>query len=579
MTKKYDFIRCVIFLFLVLGPLTHAHAAGASSSSGSWTIGAEKFRFTQQTVSDADNSGAEVMPKLILEQLAQNLERVPSAREQLDRTLYDLQKARIDLFLQLSKESQTRDALVLTAVSEKELQSGIKEEDGKIADIRKKLRDNLDQAAKAEQDAAEKIRQDEERKTQIAQGKVIDEGDIPDEEKDDKQRFRDILKDFVPGREEHRRDEKIALYKNDFTQLFTPDSSLADASYTDRGYENAVVSAGINGLITGTMTLYGGYAEVSVSLIIYPGARTAATVTEVGAVSDMRHLAVNIARRITPEITNNMPVELVFTVQPEEAASHVVITVDDVVYKEIPEHLIVDSGVHSVMFSAPGYKKAGMSYGFRGRRRFAVDVTLVPDNPAELTLILKKPFAADVYGNGLKYGSVDGDSDSVKIDVNSEPVLGQFITEDGSAAPFYISYQLLKDGTVLAVNTKPFDRSEYIDTRRKWMYGSYSLLIVSLMGTIYTYGNLHSETVAYKNGYISYEEAKGWQQAAQVCAYISIGCGAAFVYELVRYFIAADSVLPPSAKKTKLKPHVPEAPPGAEPVQETVPDKQNGEKQ
>src|SRR5574344_771091 len=109
----------------------------------------------------------------------------------------------------------------------------------------------------------------------------------------------------------------------------------------------------------------GGYAEVSVSLIIYPGARTTATVTEVGAVSDMRHLAVNIARRLTPEITNSMPVELVFTVQPEAAASNVVITVDDVVYKEIPEHLIVDSGVHSVMFSAPGYKKAGMSYGFR----------------------------------------------------------------------------------------------------------------------------------------------------------------------------------------------------------------------
>ena len=555
-------------------------AEGTVSSSSGWTIGAEKFRFTQkQTPSDAADGSAEVMPKLILEQLAQNLERIPSAKEQLDRTLYDLQKARIDLFLQLSKESQTRDALVLTAESEKELQSDINEEDRKIADIRKKLCDNLDQAAKAEQNAAEKIRQDEERKTQIAQGKVIEEGNIPDEEKDDKQRFRDIIKGFVPGGEEHRKDEKIAFYKNDFTQLFIPDSSLTDVSYTDRRYENAVVTAGINGLITGTMTVYGGYVEVSVSLIIYPGARTTATVTEVGAVSDLRHIAVNTARRLTPEITNSMPVELVFTVQPEEAASHIVITVDDVVYKEIPEHLIVDSGVHSVMFAAPGYKKAGMSYGFRGRRRFAVDVTLVPDNPAELTLLLRKPFAADVYGNGLKYGTVNKDSDSVKIDVNSEPVLGQFITEDGSAAPFYISYQLLKNGAVLAVNTKPFDRSEYIDTRRRWMYGSYSLLIVSLMGTVYTYGNLHSETAAYKNGYVTYEEAKGWQQTAQVCAYISIGCGAVFVYELVRYFIAADSVLPPAAKKTKLKPHVSEAPPEAEPVQEPAPDKQNGEKQ
>src|SRR5574344_529765 len=112
MTKKYDFIRCIIFLFLLLCPRVYVHAADVVSGSGSWTIGAEKLRFTQQqAASDSDNGVAEVMPKLILEQLAQNLERMPSAKEQLDRTLYDLQKARIDLFLQLSKESQTRDAI------------------------------------------------------------------------------------------------------------------------------------------------------------------------------------------------------------------------------------------------------------------------------------------------------------------------------------------------------------------------------------------------------------------------------------------------------------------------------------
>ena len=52
----------------------------------------------------------------------------------------------------------------------------------------------------------------------------------------------------------------------------------------------------------------------------------------------------------------------------------------------------------------------------------------------------------------------------------------------------------------------------------------------------------------YKNYQIDYDTAKGWQTATNVCRIISIGCGIWWGYELVRYLLAANSVLPQNAR-------------------------------
>ncbi|MFA6856144.1 MAG: hypothetical protein WCR31_02945 [Treponema sp.] len=542
MTKKRNTAVYIFLVLLIFVPLSRL------SGTDSWTIAAEKFTFAKErAVTKSESAVAELLPQLILEQLAENLERIPSSQEQLDKKQYDLQKNRLDFFLQLSKEIQTRDSLVIGDYTDKELLKQLKNEDEKIAAIKKQLADNLAQESEYRKNAAPDIAREEERAKNIEAGKVFDDGNIPDSEKNDAARFKDILEGFVSGHRQKQNSTAVKLYKDDVTQLFDAGDTAKIAGYDSREFEDAVIAAGVNALVRGRLTIYGGYVAATVSLVVYPGVRTVGTVTDVNSISDFRALAVSIARQLTPKITNSMPVELVFDIKPEEAVENVVLTIDDVVYKVIPDHLIVQSGVHSVMLSSPGFKQVSTSYAFRGSRQFNISVGMIPDNSGALLLRLKKPLMGTMYANGSKTGTVDEEYPVTKIAINNQPVLGQFITEDGMPVSFYIPLKLVQDGTSLTVNAKPFDRSKYIDIRRRWMYGSYSALIISLLSTFYSYGTFHAEMLAYGDGYVSYEDAAGWQRAAQVCTGVSIGCGVFFSYELVRYFLAADKVLPDRA--------------------------------
>ncbi|MFC2280481.1 MAG: hypothetical protein ACFNLN_02770, partial [Treponema socranskii subsp. buccale] len=458
---------------------------------------------------------------------------------------YALSKSRTDLFLQLSREVQVRDSLLLGNHTEKQLAAKVREAEKKIAELKIKIEENLIEEERQREKAAPDMEREKRRKENIEAGAVVEEK-RPDAERSDRERFINL---FRRDEDEAPASERVSLYKDDFSVLFDAGEAAKKTGYESRSFENAVVAAKINALLTGTMTSYGGYVSVSVSLIVYPGAKVIGTVTDVGSLSDIRSLAVRIARRLTPEITNGMPVELLFTVSPPEAAEHITISIDDIVYREIPDRLVVQAGVHSVLFSAPGFKQAGTAYAFRGARIFAISAELVPDNPSSLFIRLKKPIVGTLFANGTEAGKTDEENLPLKLTINNEPVLGQFITEDGSAAPFYIAYRMLQENASLAFRAEPFDRSKYIDTRRRRLYTSYSVLITSLLATFYTYGNFYAQNAAYAKGYIDIGNVKGWQTASQACVGVSVGCGAWFIYELVRYFIAADKVLPARAVK------------------------------
>lgn len=531
-----------IFCLISIAP------AADISARVDWIIGAEKFSLAnKKDPSPSDDAALCAVPSLILEQLAENLERVPTAEEKLDRSEYALSKSRTDLFLQLSREVQVRDSLVLGNHTEKQLAGKLREADKKIAELKIKIEENLIEEEKEREKAVPDMERERRRRENIEAGAVVTDRKS-DAERSDRERFISL---FRRDADDVGEIERVSLYQGDFSALFDAGEDAKKAGYESRSFENAVVAAKINALLTGTMTSYGDYVFVSVSLIVYPGAKVIGTVSDVGSLADIRRLAVRIARRLTPEITNAMPVELLFTVSPPEAAGHITISVDDIVYREVPDRLVVQAGVHSVLFSAPGFKQAGTSYAFRGARSFSISAELVPDNPSSLFIRLKKPIVGTLFANGTEAGKIDEENLPIKLIINDEPVLGQFITEDGSAAPFYIAYRMLKDNASLAVRAEPFDRSKYIDTRRRRLYTSYSVLITSLLATFYTYGTFYTESIAYSKGYTDIESAKKWQSASQVCTGISIGCGAWCIYELVRYFIAADKVLPARARTVK----------------------------
>ena len=542
MMKRCNAVQYIFFIACIFAQLAHA----SDASDITWTLGAEKFSFVKkETVTQSDDAVASSLPRIILEQLAENLEHVPTAQENLDRATYDLQRERINIFLQLSKEVQMRDALVLGNYSQKQLASKLREADKKIDALKIKIDESLAKETEEKEKAAPAIALEDERKQNIEQGLVVDDEQLH-EEKSDAEKFRNLFRNpnaNMPA------SKQVRLYKDDFSALYV--SNALDVQHDSRAFENDVVAAGIDALVTGKLTVYGEYVSATVSLIAYPGARTIGTVTDVGSLSDIRMLGMRLARQLTPAIANSMPIELFFDVQPFEATQNITLAVDDIVYREVPERLVVQAGVHSILFSAPGFKQAGTTYGFRGRRSFKIAAALVKENPSTLMLNLKKPFISTVYANGEEAGKIDEENVPVKLTINDEPVLGQFITEDGSVAPFYIAYKLLESEASLVVNAQPFDRSAYIDKRRKMMYTSYSVLITSLLGTFFTYGTFHSQNIAAANGYVRVDSVYGWQIAAWACTGVSIGCGAWFIYELVRYFVAADKVLPARARPAK----------------------------
>ncbi len=522
----------------------------SDSSEKTWILAAEKFSLTQKNTNQTMVSLCSSMPSLILENFAENLERLPRSREQLDRTLYDLQTARLSLFIQLSKEVQTRDAIFLNNYSERKLKSKLKEENKKIADIEKQIAENLDLVQKETEKRAFQIEQDEKREKRIDEGFVVEE-----EKKENK--FASLFKGMMKNETNEVSLEKVSVYQNDFTKLFDAGEKIKERGYDSFEFEKACVDAKINGLISGKITVYGSYISVSVEVREFPGSRVICYASDVGSTENLKALALSLTMQITPRIADSMPVELEISVLPQKAKEKLVVTVDDIVFNNSgssEKPLVVQSGVHSILFSSSGFETVSANYNFSGNRKFKIDVEMKEEQNGEVHIRLKKPYSGDIFGNAVFGGSVSSENPYGTIKINNQPILGHFITEDGVGADFYVAEKYLNDGIFLFANAKPFDRSDCIDKRRHWMYASYSALIVSLMPAFYCYGTSYAKTMAYNDGHdVSRSEAQNWQYASWATTGISISCGVFFVYELVRYLKAASTVLPVNAKPVSKK--------------------------
>ncbi|MBR0100915.1 MAG: hypothetical protein IJP90_14560, partial [Treponema sp.] len=115
-----------------------------------WTLGVMEFSFKQSQIrTQSSEKAAQVLPQLIVEQIANQEVRTIPETERLDRKLNELQTERLSLFLQLSKEYKTRDSLVLTKTSPRSLTKAIREQMKKIREIEIKIDENLENVKKA----------------------------------------------------------------------------------------------------------------------------------------------------------------------------------------------------------------------------------------------------------------------------------------------------------------------------------------------------------------------------------------------------------------------------------------------
>ncbi|MBP5519991.1 MAG: hypothetical protein J6X84_05380 [Treponema sp.] len=505
--------------------------------SGKWTIGAQKFTYTRgQKTGNVEDKIAQTLPSAILENLNRAMQRNVMPDEKLERTRYKLRLERQSLYLQLSSEYKKRDSLILNHYSDSKLKSAIQAEEKKIQEIQTKIDENLQKLKTETQIAEEKMKL-----LESGEDNPLEKGELSEREK-----FKSLFKNIFIKDESLISLEQVAFYKNDITNLFTASKEAQQEGAGSAVYEREAYAAGLNALVCGSITSYADYISVTAELYLYPGSKLCGQVTEIGSISELELLSSSLANQLLPCLTNAMPVELLLEISPKEAAQNCKIYIDDILQNSNARTIVLDSGVHNIQFISENYRTAGTSYYFEGNKKYGVSVNFEELHSGVIQVDLRNPLLGDIYMNGEK--AINVEQGKSQISINGNAILGEFIAENGETSFFYIPKNKVCDQNVVTIKAKPMDRMSYIDSRRKWMYGAWSAFMISLIPAFYTYGNYVNNANLYNKGQIDYNTANSWQMASNVTRVIAIGCGLFWGYELVRYLIAANSVLPQNAK-------------------------------
>lgn len=501
--SSFKTYRKIITLLALIFITAFAHA----QDSKKWIIAAQKFSFTGKEKQSVAEGISKMIPERILENISKSSFRTLYVSEAYERELYKLKNERTSLFLQLSAEIQKRDSLVLHNYSKEELNAKIAKEEEAILEIKKKIDENLSKQKEYE----EKI---------LAAGK----------------------NEIYKNTHDENQIEKIEIFQNNYSALYEVPSTIKFTSYDNRLLEKDIVQNNINALITGNIKAYGEYIAVSVELYNYPGGNCIARATEYGSLDEADIIASSIVRQIAPSVTNSLPIEIKFNSNVPQ--DDLLIYIDDVLQKNVFEKLKLDSGVHHFEFVCKEYTTVLLDYYFEGNQTYVIEINMRKKEYLDLSLFPKTDL------NGTFY--VDGKEFEGQIEINGKPVLGQFYAGKKSSDFFILDNQKLEEGNTYLVDVDLTDKNDYIEKRRRWMYTSYSVLICSLIPTFYLNGQAQSYAFAGQAGYLQtqqqIDEANRWILASDISTGISVACGVWFVYELVRYLYAANSILPKEAE-------------------------------
>lgn len=508
------------------------------ADKNNWVIACEFFTAEGKSSSVSKALG-EMIPAQILDSLVLGKARVISAEESLSRTAFELKNQRISLFLQLDAALKTRDSLVLQNLSEQSLKTKIKAEDAKIDELRKKIDDNIQQMKEAEE-KAEKASPFAEDRKQLSE----------------KEKYLNLFKGLITTDDSSTKEETVKIYGNGDNPFFKLSASeeekfSAPEKYTDRDFVKKVQNAGIKALLEGKIRISGDFVFVTSDLYIFPAGKCIATVTEVGNIKDIDFISRSIARSLSPVIASSLPVTVSFKISPPAAEKNISFVIDDVVYNDISHEYVLDSGVHSLRFDAPGFRTVSTGYFFEGNEAYKIEVEMKENRKQELNIRIPVEVPGSLLINGEPSGYLEEGKDTAVVSINDTRLLGIFVGDETGQGFFSVSEKLINSQDTVTVKPVLFDRSEYIDNCRKKMYTSYSVLLVSLMCTMFTQGNYKSRYNALAGSVSSDKlstEAQIWRIASWACTGISVCAGGWFGYEMTKYFMAADSVLPAEAK-------------------------------
>lgn len=505
-TKSFLKFKLLSFLFILTSTFLYGE---------DWIVSAMKFENLQKEKTKVAQGICEELPSKILEKILYLSTRNINSDELAQRKLFELKNQRISLFLQLSSQIKTRDSLVLSVQDDNQLKKRIEEQNKKIDEIKTKINENLTN------------------QKEIMEGNFVE----PLE-------YEDFLSQKFITEKKESVVENILLYKNDASVLYEPSQKVVGLKPDSIDFEREMVQEKIRALITGQINFYADYLTVTVQVYSYPGSKILSSVKDYGSINDLDDIALSLYLGIRNQLSNNLPVVL----KMKGIGENTSVFIDNELQKNADEFEI-ESGVHTIEFLQDGYKNISTSYFFEGNRKYTIEIEFeeLKEKDVQIKLVPKMP--GTLYANGIEIKEAE---DYYPLKINGEKILSQFISEDGTSFFFYLPETDVQTINSYVLNAKTTDTSDYIEKRRRWMYTSYSILVTSLIPTFYVQGQANSFAIANNAGYLKteadFKRANDWITASNVCTGISIGCGVWFVYELIRYLYAANSVLPSQAE-------------------------------
>lgn len=198
------------------------------------------------------------------------------------------------------------------------------------------------------------------------------------------------------------------------------------------------------------------------------------------------------------------------------------------------------AGIYEFYVESPGYESVSGTYSFSDNDDFSVQINLQEYNPIAVNFNVASADGS-LYMNALSVGK-----DAVPL-INSFPVLGEFVNDDGVSTWFFLSDDYEKSELYEAEfsfepDTKDF--AEIIEKKRRIMYNSYAALIVSLPLAFIADGQYLNEYNAFAIGQSSGNKLEAWTVARYATMGVSIGLGINFLIQLGLYIYSANTVLP-----------------------------------
>ncbi|MFI3257509.1 MAG: hypothetical protein R3Y36_04340 [Spirochaetales bacterium] len=327
-------------------------------------------------------------------------------------------------------------------------------------------------------------------------------------------------------------EENIALWKNDSSQLYTLPEDISSYRPDD-----------IDALITGRIIHSGSFLYVEANLFLYPGGVAVATVSETGSIATVADLSFRLTEKLYEAIVNAQTVSIDFFIEPQQAGSESTIYIGGTVLRGNAEgfaNVTVPAGIYEFYVESPGYESVSGTYSFSDNDDFSVQINLQEYNPIAVNFNVASADGS-LYMNALSVGK-----DAVPL-INSFPVLGEFVNDDGVSTWFFLSDDYEKSELYEAEfsfepDTKDF--AEIIEKKRRIMYNSYAALIVSLPLAFIADGQYLNEYNAFAIGQSSGNKLEAWTVARYATMGVSIGLGINFLIQLGLYIYSANTVLP-----------------------------------